>query len=95
MAFLQFGMCEIKTRIFLIFLFTGAERRQCDGDGTWGGGASVETPRCLLHWCPAPPKVEGSVLDSTLDRALKAKTEVKYECQKGYTLFGEAVSRTG
>ena len=65
------------------FELIGESRRQCLSDGQWSG----DQAECLALKCPAP-----DVLDhGTITGTLRVNDTVKYKCDAGYYLTGDAI----
>uniref|UniRef100_A0A8C6KVP5 Sushi, von Willebrand factor type A, EGF and pentraxin domain containing 1 n=1 Tax=Nothobranchius furzeri TaxID=105023 RepID=A0A8C6KVP5_NOTFU len=74
---------EIKLTCPPGFLLKGTSRSVCQADGSW----SHETPYCVPALCGRPsPVTHGNVLGSQFGY----NSRVKYECDEGYRLSGDA-----
>lgn len=67
------------------YTLIGNENRTCELEG-WSG----KQPQCLVDWCPEPLPIAGGKVQLNGKRA--GSTAV-YECDAGYVLIGEPVSK--
>ncbi|XP_062396895.1 membrane cofactor protein-like isoform X2 [Sardina pilchardus] len=66
----------------------GEGQRRCLADGTWSGREAV----CEVVKCGPPRKIDHGQLDSAPEVEYKFRDVVRYSCDVGYTVLGNAES---